>query len=117
MNESSPVRPAWPADAVERRPLAALVPYARNARIHSEVQIGQIAASIREWGFTVPILVDEDGSIIAGHGRALAADRLKLDQVPVVVSSRLDRGTATRLRDRRQQTDAQRWLGRVAAAD
>lgn len=76
----------WPADAVERRSLAALVPYARNARTHSDAQVAQIAASIGQWGFTVPILVDEGGSIIAGHGRALAAEVLKLDQVPVVVA-------------------------------
>jgi DNA modification methylase len=77
---------AWPADAVERRALASLVPYARNARTHSEVQIGQIAASIREWGWTMPVLVDEAGMIIAGHGRVLAAARLGLGEVPVMVA-------------------------------
>jgi hypothetical protein len=76
----------WPADSVERRHLAALVPYARNARTHSDEQIGQIAASIREWGFTVPVLVDEGGTIIAGHGRVLAASRLGLGEVPVMVA-------------------------------
>jgi DNA modification methylase len=76
----------WPADRVERRPLAALVPYARNARTHSDEQIAQIAASIREWGFTVPVLVDEGGTIIAGHGRVLAASRLGLGEVPVMVA-------------------------------
>ena len=48
--------PQWPADAIERRPLAALVPYARNARTHSEEQIAQLAASITEWGWTMPVL-------------------------------------------------------------
>jgi DNA modification methylase len=76
----------WPADQVERRPLAALIPSARNARTHSEEQIAQIAASIREWGWTMPILVDEAGTIIAGHGRVLAAARLGLDAVPVMVA-------------------------------
>ena len=76
----------WPADQVERRPLAALIPSARNARTHSDEQIAQIAASIREWGWTMPILVDEAGTIIAGHGRVLAAVRLGLDQVPVMVA-------------------------------
>ena len=52
----------WPADAVERRPVAALVPYARNARTHSDEQVAQIAASIREWGWTMPVLVDEAGT-------------------------------------------------------
>jgi ParB-like chromosome segregation protein Spo0J len=76
----------WPADAVERRPVASLVPYARNARTHSEAQIGQIAASIREWGWTMPVLVDEVGGIIAGHGRVLAAARLGIAEVPVMIA-------------------------------
>ena len=76
----------WPADQVERRPLAALIPSARNARTHSDAQVAQIAASIREWGWTMPILVDEAGMIIAGHGRVLAAARLDLDAVPVMVA-------------------------------
>ena len=76
----------WPADHVERRPLAELIPNARNARTHSEAQIGQIAASIREWGWTMPVLVDEAGSIIAGHGRVLAAQRLGIGEVPTMVA-------------------------------
>jgi DNA modification methylase len=76
----------WPADAVQRRALAELVPYARNARTHSEVQVEQIAGSIREWGFTVPVLVDEVGMIIAGHGRVLAAAKLGLGEIPTVVA-------------------------------
>jgi DNA modification methylase len=77
----------WPADRVERRRTAALVPYARNARTHSEAQVAQIAASVREWGWTVPVLVDEAGGIIAGHGRILAAQVLGLDEVPVMVAA------------------------------
>jgi hypothetical protein len=76
----------WPADQVERRALAGLVPHARNARTHSEAQISQIAAAIREWGWTMPVLVDEAGSIIAGHGRVLAAQRLGIGEVPVVTA-------------------------------
>jgi DNA modification methylase len=76
----------WPADAVQRRALAELVPYARNARTHSEAQVEQIAGSIREWGFTVPVLVDEVGMIIAGHGRVLAAAKLGLGEIPTVVA-------------------------------
>jgi ParB-like chromosome segregation protein Spo0J len=76
----------WPADHVERRALAELIPNARNARTHSEAQVGQIAASIREWGWTMPVLVDEAGSIIAGHGRVLAGARLGIDRVPVMVA-------------------------------
>jgi site-specific DNA-methyltransferase (adenine-specific) len=75
-----------PADKVEQWPINKLVPYARNARTHSDEQVGQIAASIREWGWTTPILVDEAGSIIAGHGRTLAAQRLKMTEVPVMVA-------------------------------
>lgn len=76
----------WPADAVERRPISTLVPYARNARTHSDEQVAQIAASIREWGWTMPVLVDEAGGIIAGHGRVLAAARLGIEQVPVMIA-------------------------------
>ena len=75
-----------PADKVERWSIDKLVPYARNARTHSDEQVGQIAASIKEWGWTTPVLVDEQGSIIAGHGRTLAAQRLQMTEVPVMVA-------------------------------
>lgn len=77
----------WPADHVERRPIDSLIPYARNSRTHSAEQVAQIAASMKEWGFTNPILVDEGGVIIAGHGRVLAAQKLGLKEVPVMVAS------------------------------
>lgn len=77
----------WPADKVERRSVESLVPYARNARTHSDAQVAQIAASIIEWGWTTPVLVDETGSIIAGHGRVMAARKLGLTDVPVMVAS------------------------------
>ena len=77
----------WPADKVERRNVADLVPYAKNARTHSAEQIDQIAASIREWGWTTPVLLDEAGGIIAGHGRVLAAKKLKIDTVPCMVAA------------------------------
>jgi len=64
-----------------------LIPYARNSRTHSDEQVAQIAASIKEWGWTTPILVDETGGIIAGHGRLLAARKLKMDQVPTIEAS------------------------------
>jgi ParB-like chromosome segregation protein Spo0J len=70
----------WPADKVSRRPVAALIPAARNARTHSDEQVTQLAASIEEWGWTIPVLVDEAGGIIAGHGRVLAAKQLGLTQ-------------------------------------
>ncbi|WP_408363593.1 ParB/Srx family N-terminal domain-containing protein [Paraburkholderia sp. RL18-103-BIB-C] len=76
----------WPADAIERRALDTLVPYARNARLHSDAQVAQIAASMREWGWTAPVLVSESGTIIAGHGRVMAARKLDIDTVPVMVA-------------------------------
>ena len=76
----------WPADKVERRKVSSIIPYARNSRTHSDEQVSQIAASIKEWGFTNPILVDIDGEIIAGHGRLLAAQQLKLDEVPCITA-------------------------------
>lgn len=77
----------WPADHVERWPIERLIPFARNARTHSETQVSQIAASIREWGWTNPVLVAEDGTIIAGHGRVLAARKLRIADVPVMVAT------------------------------
>lgn len=76
----------WPADKVERRKVVELVPYARNARTHSPDQVDQIAASIREWGWTTPVLVDEAGGIIAGHGRILAAHKLGIPDVPTMTA-------------------------------
>jgi hypothetical protein len=66
-----------------------LIPYALNSRTHSETQINQIAASIKEFGFTNPVLTDSENGIIAGHGRVLAAQKLKLKQVPVIELSHL----------------------------
>ena len=76
----------WPADHVERWSIERLLPYARNARTHSDAQVAQLAASIREWGWTVPVLVDEIGTLIAGHGRVMAARKLGLASVPVMVA-------------------------------
>ena len=92
---------AWPADRVERRPVASLVidyrgintlvPYIRNARTHSDAQVAQIAASIKEFGFTNPILLDGESGIIAGHGRLAAARMLKMDEVPVIELAHLSK--------------------------
>ncbi len=76
----------WPADSVARWSLERLVPFARNARTHSAQQVEQIAASMREWGWTNPVLVDEAGMIIAGHGRVEAARKLGLAEAPVMVA-------------------------------
>jgi DNA modification methylase len=67
------------------RPVSDLIPYVKNARTHSPSQIGQIAGAIREFGFTNPLLVDEHNSILAGHGRLLAAQKLKMIEVPCIV--------------------------------
>ena len=67
------------AQTIEQIDIDALIPYARNSRTHSEAQVAQIAASIREFGFTNPVLIDGEGGIIAGHGRVLAARKLGLE--------------------------------------
>jgi hypothetical protein len=77
---------AWPASAIEMRKVDELVPYARNARTHSPEQVSQIAASIREWGWTTPVLVAEDDTILAGHGRLMAARQLGIAEVPTMVA-------------------------------
>ena len=77
------------AKHIEHWPLDKLIPYARNPRTHSDAQVAQIAASIAEFGFNNPILVDTNAGIIAGHGRLLAARKLQLQQVPVIVLDHL----------------------------
>jgi len=77
------------ADDLPTMPVADLIPYAKNSRTHADAQVAQIAASIKEFGFTNPVLVDGDGGIIAGHGRVLAARKLKMTAVPVLVLAHL----------------------------
>ncbi len=72
---------------IVRRKTAELIPYARNSRTHDEAQVAQIAASMREWGWTNPILIDEENEIIAGHGRILAAQKLGVEDVPCIVAA------------------------------
>jgi ParB-like chromosome segregation protein Spo0J len=85
---SAPASPTrqWPADQVERWPIERLIPYANNARLHSEADLDKITASIRKWGWTNPVLVDEQGVLIAGHGRVAAAAKLGLKSIPVIVA-------------------------------
>ena len=71
---------------MEKRSIETLIPYANNSRTHSDEQVAQIAASIKEWGWTTPVLVDTTGQIIAGHGRLLAARKLGMEEVPVMVA-------------------------------
>ena len=72
------------ATKIEWMSVETLIPYAKNARTHSDEQVAQIAGSIKEFGFNNPVLVDKDNSIIAGHGRLMAARKLGMDKVPVV---------------------------------
>jgi len=76
----------WPADAPKRWPLARLRANPHNSKVHTEAQIEEIVASIRQWGWTQSILIDEDGMILAGHARVDAAKRLGLAEVPCVVA-------------------------------
>lgn len=84
------VQPAWlMPEQMERRPVAELIPYTRNARTHSNGQIAQIRASIREFGFVNPVLIDRAGNILAGHGRVLAAMAEGITEVPCVLVDHL----------------------------
>src|SRR6266850_1905524 len=76
----------WPADHVARWPIDRLIPFAKNARTHTPAQIAQLAASMREWGWTSPVLADEQGGLIAGHARLLAARQLGIAEIPVMVA-------------------------------
>jgi DNA modification methylase len=102
---------AWPAAQVEMWQVADLAPYAKNARQHPPEQIDQIAASMERFGFTIPMLVGEDGTIIAGHGRLMAAAQLGLAEVPVMVA----RGWSEE--DRRLYTLADNRLAEIAEWD
>ncbi|MDG4575417.1 MAG: site-specific DNA-methyltransferase [Defluviicoccus sp.] len=82
-------------EQIELMPIARLKPYANNARTHSDDQVARIAASLVEFGFTSPLLIADDGTVIAGHGRLLAAQRLGLSDVPVI---RLQHLTANQAR-------------------
>jgi ParB-like chromosome segregation protein Spo0J len=74
---------------VENWPIERLIPYARNARLHSDAQVAQIAASITAFGFNNPVLVGPEGDIIAGHARVLALRKLGRTEVPVIVLAHL----------------------------
>src|SRR5215831_2672062 len=81
-----PTRP-WPAERVEQWPIEQLIPYANNPRLHSASDVEKIAGSILKWGWTTPVLVDEQGVLIAGHGRVAAAAKLGLAvPIPVIVA-------------------------------
>src|SRR5690625_5660290 len=91
---------AFAPERIETWPLARLQPYAKNAKVHGADQVAKIAASMAEFGWTVPCLVGENGELIAGHGRVLAATQLGLTEAPVIVLGHL--------------TEAQRRAYRIA---
>jgi DNA modification methylase len=76
---------------IEQRSVSELIPYAANSRTHSDAQVAQIAASIKEFGWTNPILIDGDNTIIAGHGRLLAARKLGMEKVPAIILDHLSK--------------------------
>jgi len=90
---------------VENLPLAQVIPYARNAVDHPPDQVRQLAASIKEFGFTQPVLIDQEGVLIAGHGRTLAAELLGLEEVPCIRLAHLspEQVKALRIADNRLQ--------------
>lgn len=77
----------WPASTITLRPITELVPFARNSRIHTPAQVSQLAASIVEFGWTIPVLIDERGNLIAGHGRILAAHQLGITDIPCLTAT------------------------------
>ena len=96
---------------IETVAVETLRPYARNARTHSKQQIRQIAKSIQRFGFCNPVLIDDQGQIIAGHGRVAAARLLGIEQVPTVKLAHLERGGETRLYPGRQPLGREGGLG------
>jgi ParB-like nuclease domain len=83
--EARPTR-SWPAEGIEHWAIERLIPYVDNARLHSEADIDKLADSLRRWGWTNPVLVDEEGVLICGHGRVRAAAKLGLTSIPVMVA-------------------------------
>lgn len=84
--DTTDAAPTWAALDTQLWDIDRVIPYAKNSRKHSAAQVSQIAAAIRHWGFTIPLLVDEGGSLIAGHARLLAAKELNLAKVPVAIA-------------------------------
>ena len=79
------------------RPINKLIRYVNNARTHSDEQVAQIASSVKEFGWTNPVLIDEDDGVIAGHGRLAAAELLEMDEVPCIVLAGLTAVSYTHL--------------------
>ncbi len=104
--------------AIEQWPIEKLLPYANNPRVHDEDQVARIAASIAQFGWVVPALIDDRGVLVAGHGRLLAAQMLGLKDIPVIRLSHLSdaESRALRIADNRL-TDLSIWDDEVLAAE
>ena len=105
-------------EQIEQWPLARLKPYPKNARTHSDDQVAKIAASLVEYGWTAPVMVADDGEIVAGHGRLLAAQHLGLAQVPVIRLAHLtpEQVRAYRIADNRL-SELSGWDDELLAAE
>jgi ParB-like chromosome segregation protein Spo0J len=105
-------------EQIEQWPIARLVPYASNARTHSDDQVARISASLVEYGWTAPVMVSDEGEIVAGHGRLLAARNLGLDEVPVIRLSHLgpEQVRAYRIADNRL-SELSGWDDELLAAE
>ena len=105
-------------EQIELLPIARLKPYERNPRLHSDDQVAKIAASLAEFGFTAPLLIADDGEIVAGHGRLLAAQHLGLTEVPVIRLSQLtpEQVRAYRIADNRL-AELSEWNDELLAAE
>jgi ParB-like chromosome segregation protein Spo0J len=112
--DTSLTRP-WPAEQIEHWPIERLKPYANNPRLHSEADLTKIAASIRKWGWTMPVLVDEHGELICGHARVGAAILLELNSVPVIVAKGWSEEEKRAYRVARQSIGGARKLGSRSA--
>ena len=105
-------------EQIEQWPIARLKPYAKNARTHSDDQVAKIAASLVEYGWTAPVMVADDGEIVAGHGRLLAAQHLGLNEVPIIRLSHLtpEQVRAYRIADNRL-SELSGWDDELLAAE
>ena len=85
--EADDIKPIKAVDKIVNKSVNELIPYDRNPRVHPDSQIKQLQNSIREWGWTIPILIDEESNVVAGHGRLFAAQDMGISEVPCVVAT------------------------------
>ena len=85
--EADDIKPIKAVNKIVNKAVNELIPYDRNPRVHPDSQIKQLQNSIREWGWTMPILIDEESNVVAGHGRLFAAQDMGISEVPCVVAT------------------------------